>query len=200
MFDILDTQLFPDECIVLDTGYELVYPIFKNGSSSLSKTYRPVRSDVITNAKCITVYVREPLDRFYSGVNTYLKNNPILDSNTVIELINRHLFLDRHFCPQFYWLVNLRRFTSAEYKILDMSQLSNTTTLHVNKSEAHTTSDYFESNDKIHFYLSMDKILYWDLMGETVSFNDIVYTLKIKWPDVYKEVIERSKTLCSVLD
>lgn len=200
MLNILDTQLFPDECIVLDTGNELVYPIFKNGSSSLSKTYSPVHLDVITNADCITVYIREPLDRFYSGVNTYLKNNPTLDSNTVIELINRHLFLDRHFCPQFYWLVNLRRFTSAKFKILGMSQLSNTTTLHMNKSEVHNTSEHFKANDKIHFYLALDKVLYWDLKNQTVTFDDILYKIKTQWPDVYKEVIERSKILCNVLD
>ena len=35
---------------------------------------------------------------------------------------------------------------------------------------------------------------------QTVTFADIVLAIKDMYPDVYKEVIERSKRLCSVLD
>jgi hypothetical protein len=59
--------------------------------------------------------------------------------------------------------------------------------------------DYFKHNDKLHFYLSIDKVLTESLIGFTVEFKDIVKLIKIRHPDVYVELIKRSKDLCSVL-
>lgn len=200
MFSILDTQLFPDECIVLDTGHELVFPIFKNGSSSLLRKYKIASDLQIQQSKEITVFIREPLQRFYTGVDTFIKNNPELDSPTLINLINKHLFLDRHFCPQFFWILNLQRYTKAKLKILDISELSSYTDLYYNISSS--TNDIrlsFKENDKLHFYMSLDKALY-KLLNQTKTFADILKNIKQEYPDVYTEVIERSKKLCSVLD
>ena len=201
MISVLDAQLFPDQCIVLNTGKELIFPIFRNGSSSINHEAWPaISKEEIAQAKEIIVFVREPYERFLSGVTAYLEYHHELEADTVIQLINQHLFLDRHFCPQFYWLMNLQRYTDAHLKILDIKELSNYTKIHVNKMNSIKLNQFFKENQKLHFYLAMDKVLYWDLKGQTVPFSDVVYELKMQWPEVYREVIERSKTLCSVLD
>jgi hypothetical protein len=199
MLSILDSQLFPDECIVLDTGKELIYPIFKNGSTSLVKNFKEASLADIKSADSITVFVREPLDRFYSGVNTFIQHNLQLDTSTVIELVTRHLFLNRHFSPQFFWIVNLQRFTNAKLKLKNISSLNSVTKFHENKSLSNSISKHFEDNNKLHFYMALDKVLYWDLIDKIVTFKQILDELKQQYPDVYNEVIERSKTLCNVL-
>jgi hypothetical protein len=61
-------------------------------------------------------------------------------------------------------------------------------------------AEYFENNDKVHFYLEIDKVLVNNLLGQTVSFEEIVSTIKSEYPLVYKEVIQRSIDLCGVLE
>ena len=148
MFTPLDSVLFPDECVIVKSSNTFIFPIFKNGSSSLTKDFPKIPHNDVANVTEVTVFIREPIDRFVSGVTTYIKKNPHIPESAITEFVKQFLFFNRHFCPQFYWLVNLR----------------------------------------------------WELIGQTVTFADIVLAIKDMYPDVYKEVIERSKRLCSVLD
>jgi hypothetical protein len=146
----------------------------------------------------IDIYVRNPYDRFVTGVNTFLQHNSNLDSATALHFVTNYLFLNRHFCPQFYWLVNLQRFTRAEIRINPIESLSDITRLRVNQSQD-PLLDQYPSTAKLHFYLSIDKVLTEDLLGKTVSFDQIVQTIKHKYPEVHKEVVQRSIDLCNVL-
>lgn len=202
MLSQLDNIIFPDRCDVLEIvpSQRYVYPIYKNGSSSLYKSgFRLVDHDELSNIPVVDIYVRNPYDRFVTGVNTFLQHNAKLDQSTVLHFVNNYLFLNRHFCPQFHWLVNLQRFTDAKIRINPISALSDITALRVNQSEDPLLDEYL-SRDKLHFYLSIDKVLTEDLLGKTVPFKLIVQTIKHRYPEVYKEVIQRSKDLCNVLD
>lgn len=200
MLSQLDNIIFPDRCDVLEivSSQRYVYPIFKNGSSSLYESgFRLVDHNELINIPVVDIYVRNPYERFVTGVNTFLQHNSSLDPTTVLYFINNYLFLNRHFCPQFHWLVNLHRFTNAKIRINSIDALSDITKLKVNQSNDTLIN---LGTEKLHFYLSIDKVLTEDLIGETVTFELIVQTIKDRYPAVYTEVIQRSKDLCTVLD
>jgi hypothetical protein len=202
MLSQLDNIIFPDRCDVLEIvpSQRYVYPIYKNGSSSLYNSgFRLVNHDELTNISIVDIYVRNPYDRFVTGVNTFLQHNQDLDRATVLHFVNNYLFLNRHFCPQFHWLVNLQRFTRAKIRINSIDALSDITSLKINQSED-PLLDEAVGTEKLHFYLSVDKVLTEDLLGKTVPFKLIVQTIRHRYPEVYKEVVQRSMDLCDVLD
>ena len=114
MLSYLDPVLFPDEILVIElTANRYVYPIFKNASSSLFETAKAtLNTTQIKRIGHVEVFVREPFERYVSGVQTYLRMNPHLDRTTALSMIDEYLFLNRHFTLQFHWLVNLMRFNS----------------------------------------------------------------------------------------
>lgn len=202
MLSYLDPVIFPDECEVLEMGFgNFVYPIFKNGSSSL-KGNNPT---VLTNKKLraianITVYLREPFERYVSGVQTYLRHNPHLDRATALSMIDEYLFLNRHFALQFHWLINLRRHYDNWLTFRTVDDLGDITDNTWNALERdQTIVDYFKENKKLHFYLELDKFLL-NYVGHTVKFVHVLAELKVERPELYKEVIQRSRDLCAVLD
>lgn len=202
MLSQLDNIIFPDRCDVLEIvpSQRYVYPIYKNGSSSLYNSgYRLLENDELEDVEIVDIYVRNPYDRFVSGVQSFLNYNPALDNKTALYFITNYLFLNRHFCPQFYWLVNLQRFTPAQIRINSIDSLNDITGLEYNKSHYTLLSEILNT-DKVNFYLSIDKVLTEDVIGQTVSFKTILHTIKNKYPLVYQEVIERSIQLCNVLD
>lgn len=205
MLSQLDNIIFPDRCDVLEIvpSQRYIYPIFKNASSSLMNSgFRLVDQDELQGINEIEVLVRNPFDRFISGVQTYLDTlDPKLHRTTALHFVENHLFLNRHFCPQFHWLVNLRRHTRANITIKPLHYVSTITSEVRNQSEPDPMlAEYFENNDKVHFYLEIDKVLVNNLLGQTVSFEEIVSTIKSEYPLVYKEVIQRSIDLCGVLE
>jgi len=203
MLSQLDNIIFPDRCEVLQINSQrFVYPIQKNGSSSLLREgYKTVAQEDISNIKVIEIFVRDPYDRFLSGVQSYLAQNFALDRKTMLHIVRENLFLNRHYCPQFYWLVNLQRFTNAKIKINHIDKLNEITTYVSNKQDRdYDIETYFKNHKKVEFYISIDKILTETLLGYTVRFKDIVDFLKTKQPDVYQEIIHRSIELGRIID
>lgn len=200
MLSYLDPIIFPDECEVLELpNGRCVYPIYKNGSSSLHNMNLPVAKNVADLTE-IDVYIREPRKRFLSGVNTYLKHlDQSLDRNTALYFVKKYLFLNRHYCPQFYWLVNLRRFTTAKIRLLSFDSIKEVVDINENKSKEDYCNLDSEFTDKLDFYLQLDKILYYDFINKTVKFEEIIEFIKINNPDIYKEIIQRSIDICNVL-
>lgn len=204
MLSYLDPVIFPNRCEVLEIvpSQRYVFPIFKNGSSSLHSTYKQtISQSAIAQLTEIDVFVRNPEERFLSGVQTYINDlaaaDPAIDRYTVLQFINRYMFLNRHFVPQFHWLVNLKRFTDAKVRLLPLSDLSTITTVNANHHTIDADVTKLLDNPKIQFYLSIDKVLTERLIYQTVDFQTIV---KNVGPEVYKEVIEYSKSICGVLD
>jgi hypothetical protein len=202
MLSQLDNIIFPDRCDVLEIvpSQRYVYPIYKNGSSSLYESgFRLVEHDELKDISVIDVYVRNPYDRFVSGVNSYLQYNSGLDRATALYFITNYLFLNRHFCPQFHWLVNLQRFTKAKIRINPLDSLAEITALQSNQTQS-PLLDELLGTEKIHFYLSVDKVLTENLLGKTVTFKLIAKAIEHRFPEVYQEIIQRSIDLCSALD
>jgi len=204
MVGTITPELFPNECqvieIIPDTQY--VYPIFKNGSSSLVRSGYPLISDQQLSAiKNVEVYVREPHDRFVSGVQTYLSK---LDSNadikTALYFIEKYLYLNRHFCPQMFWLMNLRRFTNASITIKPIELITQITNFNINQSKRDLELvKHFEQKSKVRFYNEIDEVLTINLLGKTVEFNEIIELLKENYSELYFELFTRCRDIIDVV-
>lgn len=205
MFASLDYSIFPDECVVLEivphTRY--VYPIFKNGSSSLMAEFGKNQISIkdLANVPVIDVIVRDPHQRFLSGVKTFLaKINPSLDKKTVLYFVEHYLYLNRHFCPQLYWLINLARFTNAKFRLLPMSSLSQFTGLHRNESLTDCEIvEYFQTKTKVKFFNEVDEALTVNLINQTVTLKDILSVVKSNYADLYTEMFYISQDVNRVL-
>jgi len=204
MLSYIDPILFPDKCEILEISPgQYVYNIFKNGSSSLRMSgLKSVPSNKFDQLETVQVFLRDPLDRYISGVQTYISTlSDDLDKSTVLSMIDQYLFFNSHFSLQFHWLVNLARHTPALIHIKSLDQLSSITNMHRNSQvRDQQLCNRFNNNKKLQFYLELDKILINDFMNQTATLKDIVAHIQQHRPDVYQEVILRSKHICSVLD
>lgn len=200
MLSQLDNIIFPDRCEVLEVAPQrYVYPIYKNGYSSLSNSgFRTLTIAELHTLDTVEIFVREPIQRFFSGLRSYVEYNNHLDKDTLLFMAGHHLFINRHLASQFHWLVNLRRFTQAKIKINHINDLHTITDLHVNQNinKVHYDLQYFP---KVAFYMQLDKILTETFLGQTVEFPQLVAAIKVHHPELYAEVIQRSISICNVL-
>ena len=108
-------KLLNTDCIVVDVGPHTVYPIFKNGSSSLmsvsNKTYV---NKQISECKSIDIIIRDPETRFVSGLNENCQQNN-LDVKDTWDLVYEDKLINRHFAPQWLWLLHLYKFYSYNW-------------------------------------------------------------------------------------
>ena len=203
MLSQIDNILFPDRCEVLEVAPQrFVFPIHKNGSTSLHKSrFRTLTLEEIKNLTVVEVFVRDPIGRFESGAQKFMDEMLLegCELETTAHFIHNYLFLNNHYAPQFFWLLNLQRFTTAKIKINHVSNLGDITKYHENKS-AEKDPLINSDNPRIQFYYKLDQVLVGELLNKTITFKQIVQTIKYRYPQVYQEVIQRSKDLCSVLD
>ena len=202
MLTFLDPILFPDQCQILEVGPDrYVYPIFKNGSSSLlAANPRALNYFEMRELRTVEVFLREPFERYISGVQTYLRQNTHLDRATALTMIDEYLFLNSHFSLQFHWIVNLQKFTDAWMYFRPIEEL-HTATEHTWNVLARdeVLVNYFGNNQKLKYYLQLDKILYEDFMGKTVPLKQIIRFIQTNHHALYDEVIDRSLRICNAL-
>jgi len=138
-------QLLNTDCVVIDVGTHTVYPIFRVGHSTLmSVCDRKYVNEEIRNCGHVDVMIRDPEERFVSGVNEYCTQHE-LDVNATWRLINGGKLYDRHFTPQYVWLMHLYRFYKGFITIRPFTHINNITDVHLHKSEAKTVVPVCES-------------------------------------------------------
>ena len=109
MFQNLNYILTTD-CNVIDTKNHTIYPIFRTGWTSLtSEAIKTYTNEEISVCKNINVLIRDPKDRFISGLNYYCQYKK-LDLKETWTLVKNGKLIDRHFVPQFVWLMHLYKF------------------------------------------------------------------------------------------
>jgi hypothetical protein len=211
MLSHLDRSLFPDRCEVIEVvpSQRYVYAIFKNGHSSLS-SYQIVNNprvfvnQQIKKIKSIDVIIRNPYDRFVSGINTYIQHtineNPTLDLATVEWFAQNYLYLNRHYCPQFSWLLNLARYINVDttLNLLPMSAISDIT------GRNDKPTGIVEASDELFKKLShitnnkmdqrIDTVIF-DSIGQTMTFTQLLQHIKTTDPDAYAYVIEYAQQI-----
>jgi len=129
-------KLLNTDCIVVEVGPHTVYPIFRVGQTSLMAVCdKKYVNTEIAECKHIDVMIRDPEVRFVSGVNEYCVQQN-LDVKETWELINKGQVHDRHFTPQYVWLVHLYRFYKGDITIRPFDYISNITQVHLHKSRS----------------------------------------------------------------
>jgi len=202
MLAYLDPILFPDQYKIYElTPNQFVYPIYKNASTTIAKTaIADVPYYKHAQIQVIDIYLREPFDRYVSGVQTYLRYRPELDRATALRFIDEFLFLNSHFSLQFHWIVNLARHRDAWMRFRHVDELKSTTDAVWNTlTRDQTLVDHFTHNNKLNFYLELDKLIYENFIGTTVSFRQICERIRHDRKHLYDEVIQRSQDICNVL-
>lgn len=201
----LGAELFPDECTVLEIApmQKYVFPIFKNGSSSLEKCgFRHLDFHELQNLETVDIFVRDPLSRFFSGVQSFLSQiDGPFDKQTVLWLIDRYLFLNRHFCPQMYWLLNFRRFCNAKIHIRPIQELAALTAFHENTSvpDVDIMNYFHKSSGKFRFYLEMDEVLTVNYINQTVDFEQLMQCLATNYGSLYANTFLKLRQLNAVV-
>lgn len=211
MFTELDWILFPDDCEIVEipSHNQKVFLIEKNGSSSLRKAAYHLRLNILKNQELfdldkVDVYIRNPRDRYVSGVKTYLehlhRDHPKLDQNTAKWFVKEYPFLNRHYLPQFHWLLNLRRFINGNCQIRfhDFNDFGNITSVHENASIIDSTlTQELLSQTNIELWIYLDQILL-DLAGNSMTWEMLVDHYRKNYSEVYKLVIQRSNLISLV--
>ena len=167
-----------------------VYPIFKNGSSSLNEYADEIKCRRLRGENIgvidtkVHVYLRDPRERFISGVNTFVQHNADLDLRTMMTFIERYLFVNRHFAPQFFWLINLARFLPHHIPIVlhDIKDLKDVTPLHSDAKIKPPTEEFLEefyrqSWNSMELYYYLDQQLC-EQVGTQILFPEFMYQLR----------------------
>jgi len=195
MFSEIDNTIFPDSCEVyrLGSSQHLIYPIMKNGSSNfryaieagLRKDWKILTPDELTKIdQPLVTFIRDPKKRFISGVNTYVqhlqRDNPNLDFETIMWFVEHYLFLNRHYCPQFLWLINLAKNINPDVQISlkSMSDIAQYTDMHILPGVDAVDDKFLDRINKfdwnkLELYFYLDQILI-DMINNTVSYREII--------------------------
>jgi hypothetical protein len=211
MLSHLDCIIFPDRCevIELEPSQRYVYPIFKNGQTSLYHFARRNNSKILVNEQIqkvtsIDVILRDPQQRLESGINTFIqmtmRDHPGLNVQTVSWFAKNYLFLNRHYAPQFLWLVNLARYMNSDAQInfLSMDQLDSIT--NVNRKPLGISPLTQELSDQLsdipnnEMYNRIDQILI-NCIGQHLTFDQLLSCIKQQDPTAYDWVIGRSQRI-----
>ena len=164
--------LLNTECLVVDIGGEKIYPIFRVGSSSL----RAAAEENFTNKQIselshVNVLLRDPEKRFSSGVNYYCHSNG-LQLHDVYGKIKKGELVDRHFTPQFLWLMHLYKHFKGEVSLLPFNQITRFTSEHRKK-----LSGPKHPVDPIENFIEVDRRLCQHI-GKTLPLKNIITELK----------------------
>lgn len=209
MLSRIDDIIYPNRCEVIELASQrYIYPIYKNGSSSLidyakQQGYKTLLNEQIKQILNIDVVLRDPLSRFLSGFNAYVYNtkrdHPQLDVDTIIYFAENYLFLNRHYAPQLTWIINLSKYTNKNTKLRlhSMSTLNTFTPLSVKPNEPNMLSsivvDRLKNNIHNEMYQRLDHLVL-ELIGKEVTFIELFAHLKAQDPIAY------SKLSCIALD
>ena len=211
MLSYLDCIIFPDRCEVIELvpAQRYVYPIFKNGRSSFQahadeNKCRILINNQIKKLNLIDVFLRDPQERIESGINTFIqmtkRDHPNLDADTISWFAQNYLFLNRHYAPQFLWLVNLARYLSAdaELNFLPMEQIKYATEQHEKPGGISPIADNLAGQLKnipnIEMYQRIDQLLM-TLVGKQLTFDQLIKYVKDQDPTAYDLVIGRSQRI-----
>jgi hypothetical protein len=207
MLSHIDRELFPDRCevIVLNDPQRYVYPIFKNGRSALLEYSSKHRCSILVNqqirrAATIEIYIRDPAERFVSGISTFcqmtMRDHPHLDRDTVGWFAERYLFLNRHYTTQFSWILNLARYASDDCRLSIRSVQDLKTDLGLVepdgvRSVINSQAQRIRSNTDLQMYIRLDQSLC-QLIGQDITMNEICKQMKQKDTAAWNYVVSKN--------
>ena len=125
-------KLLNTDCTVMEIGPHTVYPIFRVGFTSLSSVCdKKYINENISECQHIDIMIRDPKARFVGGVNEYCRQNKLPVEKTW-QLIEQGKLIDKHFAPQYMWLLHLYKFYKGSVTLLPFEHIKNITSVHAN--------------------------------------------------------------------
>jgi hypothetical protein len=204
MLSNLDSIIFPDRCEVIEVvpSQRYVYPIFKNGQSSLmveakKSNWKIYLNEQIKKINGIDIFLRDPEERLVSGLSSFvlttLRDNPNLDQATVQWFAENYLYLNRHYAPQFLWLVNLARYIDPDcvLNFLSMNDIDTVTSLHEQSFVKLNLTTQLKNKE---MYQRIDNVLF-DSIGTSMTFGQLVKHIQKTDTCAYDWVIGRSQRI-----
>lgn len=176
------TKLFTtDCCAILFINGDVIYPIFKNGQTSLfnyakEKKLKVLKNQQLQDTKKIKVFLRDPLERFISGLHTVMELEKISNVAGFLKDVESFKTYNRHFVPQFYWLLHLSKYFKGVIEILDVDELYNMIPNRdgprINKLDNNRKKQILSINNKT--YVDIDYKLIGKYMGQIVNLEKII--------------------------
>ena len=155
------------------------------------------------------MFLRDPKERFVSGVNTYIQHltkvHNQLDIDTILFFVDNYLFLNRHYCPQFFWLINLARYINPNTKLTfcDYRDISKLTWRNSSADVLPITQELRDKINKFNWkqlelYFFLDQILI-DSIGKSMTITDIFDNTKSNHPELHKLIFNKHKNIIDAL-
>jgi len=161
-----------------------VYPIFKNGKSSIEQYAKTHRSRWLLNEQCnqtefVTVFLRDPQQRFISGVHSFIefekRKNKNLDYDTMLYAIEHYNVTNEHFLSQYRWIENLRKYFFRSLILRSVDDLYNFIPNRDTPRIPKITEEQRTKISKIQFKeLTYDKILFNNCVGRTIPIDQLL--------------------------
>jgi len=180
------TNIFTTDCLVIQMpNGEYVYPIFKNGRSSLKQFTQKNNLTILKNEQLsklseVTVFLRDPKERFVSGVHTVIEFEDVIDVSAFLKEVENLNFYNRHFIPQVYWLLHLLKYFKGKVKLLPVKALyniiPNRDAPNINKLTAERQHQILSIEHKN--YIQADQRLMHRYLGKTVELKTIIEEFK----------------------
>jgi len=83
------------------------------------KNCKVLENDQIRGLNNITVFVRDPDERFKSGLYTAMAIEKINDTDRYLSLVESGQILNKHYAPQHLWLWHLYKYFRGTVKLID---------------------------------------------------------------------------------
>ena len=215
MLTAVDGKLFSNDCEVVHVpSHNLrIYLIQKNASSSLRleaerQNWSILRNDELLSLSSIDVFLRDPRSRIVSGINTFvqhlIRDQPWLDAATCEFFATQYLFLNRHYLPQWHWLLNLARYinTGCRLRLHSMDGLSKVTSrcsrAGIRPPAIDQTSALLLTNSKLELWFLLDRILL-GRCGQSLTWQEIMQIYQEHPAQPLQIVLDRMESVRRVL-
>ena len=179
-------KIFTPDCVVICISNNLaIYPIYKNGFTSLEAYAEKNNCQTLKNLEIsqldqIEIFLRNPIERFVSGVHTAIEWNKIHNEDLYLKDVENINVYDRHFMPQIYWLFHLFKYFKKKVKISSVKELYNL----IPNRDVPEIKKLTKKREKkilsINFknYVEADKKLLHKYLGKTVELKTIIEEFK----------------------
>jgi len=203
MLTRLDDILFPNRVEVYDFHEinKFFYPIFKCGSTSMDaiaqdKNFKKIINEQIRKLSVVDVFIRNPKERYISGVQTYLYNNTHLNVDTVKHYLKQGIILDRHFAHQYQWIINLARYLDTDAKIYFHNiNMMNQYCQNINiVKDKNTDIDLLDvvNSPGLATAFTIDQIILDELTGQSWTVKEMFNHLNERCPTEYSTLIGKA--------
>jgi len=192
---IFYSNFLSDTTLCRDKAHNRVFLLIeKNGTSSIRELVRrdPYRYTLHgleffeqSGVTDVTVFIRDPIGRFISGLATQKEMYQLSESyiNQFLTDAKKLTFLDSHTTPQFWRLLTLGKKFPVKFNLQPLSTLS-LIDQNVSRQNVSTWKPSIDiSNEvmqRLNFVYTEDIVMYNNFLNKTVMLDEIIERIKLE--------------------